>query len=200
MSQSLNFMSYFVGSACMALAATIGAANSLYAIVDSRRRDLAILRAVGFLRTQNSPWFVSVGVHSPFVAGRPDRRARGVAGLQRNGRKSHGSELSHGGNTVSCGVGARLGPRHRAHRRTAPRATCRPSARCGCDARDLTFEAGHSSHEPDSISISAAAMLVGESDENEPKQRKAAHGLHIWYGHCATTPRSSSGPPSGQPN
>jgi putative ABC transport system permease protein len=43
----LNFVSYFVGS-IMALAATIGAANSLYAIVDSRRRDLAILRAVGF--------------------------------------------------------------------------------------------------------------------------------------------------------
>ena len=32
----------------MALAATIGAANSLYAIVDGRRRELAILRAVGF--------------------------------------------------------------------------------------------------------------------------------------------------------
>jgi putative ABC transport system permease protein len=43
----LNFVSYFVGS-IMALAATIGAANSLYAIVDGRRRDLAILRAVGF--------------------------------------------------------------------------------------------------------------------------------------------------------
>jgi putative ABC transport system permease protein len=43
----LNFISYFVGS-IMALAATIGAANSLYAIVDGRRRDLAILRAVGF--------------------------------------------------------------------------------------------------------------------------------------------------------
>jgi putative ABC transport system permease protein len=43
----LSFVSYFVGS-IMALAATIGAANSLYAIVDGRRRDLAILRAVGF--------------------------------------------------------------------------------------------------------------------------------------------------------
>jgi putative ABC transport system permease protein len=32
----------------MALAATIGAANSLYAIVESRRRELATLRAVGF--------------------------------------------------------------------------------------------------------------------------------------------------------
>jgi len=43
----LNFVSYFVG-AILALAATIGAANSLYALVDSRRRELATLRAVGF--------------------------------------------------------------------------------------------------------------------------------------------------------
>ncbi|HEX4051123.1 MAG TPA: ABC transporter permease [Steroidobacteraceae bacterium] len=43
----LNFISYFVGG-IMALAATIGAANSLYAIVDSRRLELATLRALGF--------------------------------------------------------------------------------------------------------------------------------------------------------
>ena len=43
----LNFISYFVG-AIMALAATVGVANSLYAIVDGRRRELATLRAVGF--------------------------------------------------------------------------------------------------------------------------------------------------------
>ncbi len=43
----LNFVSYFVG-AILALAATIGAANSLYAVVDSRRRELATLRAMGF--------------------------------------------------------------------------------------------------------------------------------------------------------
>ena len=43
----LNFVSYFVG-AIMALAATIDAANSLYAIGDGRRRELATLRAVGF--------------------------------------------------------------------------------------------------------------------------------------------------------
>lgn len=43
----LNFVSYFVGS-IMAAAATIGAANSLYAIIDGRRRELATLRAVGF--------------------------------------------------------------------------------------------------------------------------------------------------------
>jgi putative ABC transport system permease protein len=43
----LNFVSYFVGT-ILAVAATIGAANSLYAVVDSRRRELATLRAVGF--------------------------------------------------------------------------------------------------------------------------------------------------------
>jgi putative ABC transport system permease protein len=43
----LNFVSYFIG-AIMAVAATFGAANSLYAIVDSRRRELAILCALGF--------------------------------------------------------------------------------------------------------------------------------------------------------
>ena len=43
----LDFVSYFVG-AIMALAATLGAVNSLYAIVDSRRRELATLRAIGF--------------------------------------------------------------------------------------------------------------------------------------------------------
>ncbi len=43
----LNFVAYFVG-AILAVAATIGAANSLYAVVDGRRRELATLRAVGF--------------------------------------------------------------------------------------------------------------------------------------------------------
>jgi putative ABC transport system permease protein len=43
----LNFISYFVGS-IMAVAATLGAANSLYAVVDGRRRELATLRALGF--------------------------------------------------------------------------------------------------------------------------------------------------------
>jgi len=43
----LYFVAYFVGS-IMALGATLGAVNSLYAIVDSRRRELATLRAIGF--------------------------------------------------------------------------------------------------------------------------------------------------------
>ena len=43
----LNFISYFVG-AIMALGATLGAVNSLYAIVDARRAEFATLRAIGF--------------------------------------------------------------------------------------------------------------------------------------------------------
>jgi putative ABC transport system permease protein len=43
----LDFTSYFVGT-IMAIGATLGAVNSLYAIVDSRRRELATLRAIGF--------------------------------------------------------------------------------------------------------------------------------------------------------
>jgi len=50
-----------VGS-IMALAATIGAANSLYAIVDGRRRDLAILRAVGFSSTPIVASFLSESI------------------------------------------------------------------------------------------------------------------------------------------
>ncbi len=43
----LNFAAYFVGS-IMALGATLGAVNSLYSIVDARRREIATLRAIGF--------------------------------------------------------------------------------------------------------------------------------------------------------
>jgi putative ABC transport system permease protein len=43
----LNFTSYFIGT-IMAVGATLGAVNSLYAIVDSRRRELATLLAIGF--------------------------------------------------------------------------------------------------------------------------------------------------------
>jgi putative ABC transport system permease protein len=43
----LRFVSYFVG-AILAVAATIGAANSLFALVDSRRRQHATLLAIGF--------------------------------------------------------------------------------------------------------------------------------------------------------
>lgn len=43
----LDFVSLFVGT-IMAIGATLGAVNSLYAIVDSRSREIATLRAIGF--------------------------------------------------------------------------------------------------------------------------------------------------------
>jgi putative ABC transport system permease protein len=43
----LDFASYFVGT-IMAIGAALGAVNSLYAIVDARRRELGTLRAIGF--------------------------------------------------------------------------------------------------------------------------------------------------------
>ena len=46
----LNFISYFVGG-IVAVAATLGAANSLYAVIDGRRKELATLRAIGFRAT-----------------------------------------------------------------------------------------------------------------------------------------------------
>ena len=43
----LNFVSFFVGT-IMAIGATLGAINSLYSMVDSRQREIATLRAIGF--------------------------------------------------------------------------------------------------------------------------------------------------------
>ena len=60
----LNFVTYFIG-AIMALAATLGAANSLYAIVDSRRRELATLRAIGF---GTAPVVTSILIESIILA------------------------------------------------------------------------------------------------------------------------------------
>ena len=60
----LNFVSYFVG-AVMALGATLGAINSLYATVDARRRELATLRAIGFMP---GPIVVSIVLESVALA------------------------------------------------------------------------------------------------------------------------------------
>lgn len=60
----LDFVSYFVG-AIMAVAATFGAANSLYAIVDGRRRELATLCALGFTP---GPIISSILVESTLLA------------------------------------------------------------------------------------------------------------------------------------
>jgi putative ABC transport system permease protein len=47
LNQLLDFVAYFVGGV-MAVGAVFGALNSLYASVDSRRREIATLRAIGF--------------------------------------------------------------------------------------------------------------------------------------------------------
>jgi putative ABC transport system permease protein len=60
----LNFLSLFVGT-IMAIGATLGAVNSLYAIVDSRRREIATLRAIGF---SSSAVVVSILLESILLA------------------------------------------------------------------------------------------------------------------------------------
>ncbi|HEY5759116.1 MAG TPA: FtsX-like permease family protein [Steroidobacter sp.] len=60
----LNFVSYFVG-AIMAIGATLGAVNSLYAMVDSRQREIATLRAIGF---KSGPVIMAVLLESMLLA------------------------------------------------------------------------------------------------------------------------------------
>jgi putative ABC transport system permease protein len=43
----LDFVSYFVGT-IMGIGATVGAVSAMYALVDSRRREFAMLSAIGF--------------------------------------------------------------------------------------------------------------------------------------------------------
>jgi len=52
----LDFVAYFIG-AIMASGAVFGALNALYASVDTRRREIATLRAIGF---NNGPIMISV--------------------------------------------------------------------------------------------------------------------------------------------
>ncbi len=60
----IDFLAYFVG-AVMASGAVFGALNSLYASVDSRRREIATLRAIGF---GGGPIMVSVLIEGMLLA------------------------------------------------------------------------------------------------------------------------------------
>ncbi|MEJ1961716.1 MAG: ABC transporter permease [Gammaproteobacteria bacterium] len=60
----LDFVAYFVGSV-MASGAIFGALNSLYASVDTRRREIATLRAIGF---NNGPIVLSVLIEGMLLA------------------------------------------------------------------------------------------------------------------------------------
>ncbi|MEP7245987.1 MAG: FtsX-like permease family protein [Gammaproteobacteria bacterium] len=64
LNQLLNFVAYFVGGV-MASGAIFGALNSLYASVDSRRREIGTLRAIGF---NNGPIVLSVLVEGMALA------------------------------------------------------------------------------------------------------------------------------------
>jgi putative ABC transport system permease protein len=77
----LNFVSYFVGS-IMAVAATLGAVNSLYAVVDGRRRELATLLALGF---RSGPVVASLLTESILLAVPGALLGAGLAWLLFNG-------------------------------------------------------------------------------------------------------------------
>jgi len=64
LNQLIDFLAYFVG-VVMASGAVFGALNSLYASVDSRRRELATLRAIGF---NGLPIVVSVLIEGMVLA------------------------------------------------------------------------------------------------------------------------------------
>src|SRR6185312_16917618 len=72
-------------------AATIGAANSLYALVDSRRRELATLRAIGFT---GSPIIASTLSEAILLAIPGALIGAGVAWLFFNGLSSSLLEFS----------------------------------------------------------------------------------------------------------
>lgn len=77
----LNFASYFVG-VIMAVGATLGAANSLYMIVDSRRREMATLRAIGF---DSGPIVASIMAEALLLALPGALTGAGIAWLFFNG-------------------------------------------------------------------------------------------------------------------
>jgi putative ABC transport system permease protein len=59
----MDFISYFVGTV-MAIGATLGAINAMYALIDGRKREIATLRAIGF---GNFPIVVSVMLESLLI-------------------------------------------------------------------------------------------------------------------------------------
>ncbi len=64
LSTLLDFVSYFIG-VVMAIGATLGAVNAMYAVVDERKREIATLRAIGF---RSLPIIVSVILETLLLA------------------------------------------------------------------------------------------------------------------------------------
>jgi len=79
----LDFISYFVGS-LMGLGAVCGALGSLYAAVDSRTREIATLRAIGFT---SGPVVVSVLAEGMFLAVPAALLGAGIAWYLFNGHE-----------------------------------------------------------------------------------------------------------------
>ena len=86
----LNFVAYFVG-AVMAVGAVFGAINTMYSAVDSRAREIATLRAIGFGGTAV---VVSVLVESLLLALPGALLGALVAWLLFNGNAAHIASLS----------------------------------------------------------------------------------------------------------
>ena len=86
----LNFVGYFVG-VIMAIGATFGAINTMYAAVDSRVREIATLRAIGF---GGAAVVVSVMVESLVLAVPGALLGAAIAWLLFNGNSAQFASLS----------------------------------------------------------------------------------------------------------
>ena len=86
----LNFISYFIAS-LMAIGATCGALASLYAAVDSRTREIATLRAIGF---RSGPVVMSVLAEGMVLAVPSALLGAGIAWFLFNGHVASVNGLS----------------------------------------------------------------------------------------------------------
>ena len=114
----LDFVSYFVG-VTMAIGATLGAINAMYAIVDSRKRELATLRAIGF---GVGPVILAV-LAEALILVLPGAILGALAAwlfVQRPCRQSWRRELRTDGHARPRNAGDRLGTGDGADRRIAP--------------------------------------------------------------------------------
>ncbi len=121
-------MSYFVG-AIMAIGATLGAVNSLYAMVDSRQREFATLRAIGF---KSGPVILAVLLESMLLALPGALLGCLLAWTLFNGLcgESVGLQLSTFGYAAARPARHRMGVSDGIAGRTAARADALPECRC----------------------------------------------------------------------
>ena len=132
----LNFVSYFVGT-IMAVGATLGAVNSLYAIVDSRRRELATLRAIGF---GPGPIVASILAESILWALPGALLGCALSWVFFNGLSASpfGYSFQLAVTSSLAVIGVALGVGDGLVGRTAPGAACSPGTRHDCAPCDLS--------------------------------------------------------------